>query len=307
MTGCVEDDLWSAGLRRTSSNTSPKSHSTTPATSRPSTASTKMRSELPLKAAHQNFSMADCRSMPQPNIHYRWRRELYWYNCAPVIAVTLVSTWTESTRQHTTIVTAVHIRLMTPTTLAFALRGRPHWQWNRYGRRRPKPRNTSTWRLMRRANNNNGLLPDNRIKFSSVNSRRLNCDCELQIRPTSWTLLNNVDLHSHKTLALWPIGKNSYRGRRYVTSYDLTNNSPLSTTFLPWTPRLLLEHIGRLVWMSVSGCRGRRFEPRQQYVVCLSKILYLHCFSRLRCEMSTRWGQPRDGCSVLWAFRRNST
>ena len=32
--------------------------------------------------------------------------------------------------------------------------------------------------------------------------------------------------------------KTSYSGRRYVTSYDLTNNSPLSTTFLPWTPRL---------------------------------------------------------------------
>ena len=23
--------------------------------------------------------------------------------------------------------------------------------------------------------------------------------------------------------------------------------------------------------------------------------------------MSTRWGQPREGCSMLWAFRRNST
>ena len=52
---------------------------------------------------------------------------------------------------------------------------------------------------------------------------------------------------------------------------------------------------------------GRLFEPRQQYVVSLSKILYPHCFSRLSCEMSTRWGQPREGCSVLWAFRRNST
>ena len=37
--------------------------------------------------------------------------------------------------------------------------------------------------------------------------------------------------------------------------------------------------------MSVSGCRGRRFEPRQQYVVSLSKILYLHCFSRLSSEI----------------------
>ena len=31
----------------------------------------------------------------------------------------------------------------------------------------------------------------------------------------------------------------------------------------------------------------------------LSKRLYPHCFSRLSCEMSTRWGQPREGCSVL--------
>ena len=47
--------------------------------------------------------------------------------------------------------------------------------------------------------------------------------------------------------------------------------------------------IGRLARMSVSGYRGRRFEPRQQHVVSLSKILHLHCFSRLSCEMSTRW------------------
>ena len=55
------------------------------------------------------------------------------------------------------------------------------------------------------------------------------------------------------------------------------------------------------------GYRGRRFEHRQQYVVSLSKKLYPHCFSQLSCEMSTRWGQPLEGCSVLWAFRRNST
>ena len=61
----------------------------------------------------------------------------------------------------------------------------------------------------------------------------------------------------------------------------------------------LAEHIGRLARMSVSGYRGSRFEPRQQYVVSLSKTLYPHCFSRLSCEMSTRWGQPREGCSVL--------
>ena len=34
-------------------------------------------------------------------------------------------------------------------------------------------------------------------------------------------------------------------------------------------------------------------------VFSLSKRLYPHCFSRLSCEMSTRWGQPREGCSVL--------
>ena len=34
-------------------------------------------------------------------------------------------------------------------------RGWQRWQWNRYGLRRPKPRNATSWRLMRRANNNN--------------------------------------------------------------------------------------------------------------------------------------------------------
>ena len=34
------------------------------------------------------------------------------------------------------------------------------------------------------------------------------------------------------------------------------------------------KHIGRLARISVSGYRGRLFEPRQQYVVSLSKTLY---------------------------------
>ena len=34
-----------------------------------------------------------------------------------------------------------------------------------------------------------------------------------------------------------------------------------------------IEHIGRLDRMSVSGYRGRRFEPRHKYVVSLSKTL----------------------------------
>ena len=54
------------------------------------------------------------------------------------------------------------------------------------------------------------------------------------------------------------------------------------------------EDIGRMARMSgldteVDG---------MLYVVSFSKTLYSHCFSRLCCEMS-RWGQPREGCSVL--------
>ena len=58
MTGRIEGDLRSASFNLAFSNTSPKSHSTTPATSRLSAAPSKMRPELPLKAAHQNCLMA---------------------------------------------------------------------------------------------------------------------------------------------------------------------------------------------------------------------------------------------------------
>ena len=37
---------------------------------------------------------------------------------------------------------------------------------------------------------------------------------------------------------------------------------------------------------------------QHQYVVSLNKTLYLHCFSRLSCQMSTRLGHPRQG----WLF-----
>ena len=60
-----------------------------------------------------------------------------------------------------------------------------------------------------------------------------------------------------------------------------------------------IEHIGLVVRMSILDTKGRRFEPQHQYVFSLNKRLYPHCFSRLSCEMSTRWGQPREGCSVL--------
>ena len=154
MIGRNDDDLWSVGLRLTSSNTSPQSHSATPATSRQSAASTKMRSELSLNAAHQNCSIADRRPLLQPNTHCKGRQEQYWHNCAPVTVASLVSTWGESTRLGATIATTVVFRLMTPNTSSTALRSLPYWQNNRYGLHRPNQRSTSTWRLMRLANNN---------------------------------------------------------------------------------------------------------------------------------------------------------
>ena len=53
--------------------------------------------------------------------------------------------------------------------------------------------------------------------------------------------------------------------------------------------RLICGYVGRFARMSVSEYRGRRFEPWYLYVVSLSKRLYPHCFSRVSCEMSTRW------------------
>ena len=45
-----------------------------------------------------------------------------------------------------------------------------------------------------------------------------------------------------------------------------------------------MNYIGHVVRITVSGYRGRRFETRQhEYVVSLSKALYLRCFSRLSC------------------------
>ena len=77
---------------------------------------------------------------------------------------------------------------------------------------------------------------------------------------------------------------------RYIDFFHLKYDSDFTAN---------LEHIGHVVRMSVSRYKGRRFEPRQQYVVSVSRTLYPHCCSRLSCEMSTRWGQPREGCSVL--------
>ena len=59
------------------------------------------------------------------------------------------------------------------------------------------------------------------------------------------------------------------------------------------------EHIGRLARMSVLDTDVDGSSPGSSMLFPLSKTLYSHCFSRLSCEISTRWGQPREGCSVL--------
>ena len=61
---------------------------------------------------------------------------------------------------------------------------------------------------------------------------------------------------------------------KYLFEIELQANSVICCNI-----RLYSEHIGHLVRMSVSGYRGRRFEPRHLYVVSLSKTLYPHCSS----------------------------
>ena len=102
-----------------------------------------------------------------------------------------------------------------------------------------------------------------------------------------------------------------------LSSLDLWTNPDKVETFLAtWGERLLaatwfreLDSAGSTLveWGRQQQQQQQRFNPQHQYVFSLSKRLYPHCFSRLSCEMSTRWGQPREGCSVLWALRRNST
>ena len=65
---------------------------------------------------------------------------------------------TSSTRQITFLVaerpmSAMLLRLSASVCRWY--RSWPHWQWNRYSLSRPKPRNITSCRLMRRANNNN--------------------------------------------------------------------------------------------------------------------------------------------------------
>ena len=76
-------------------------------------------------------------------------------------------------------------------------------------------------------------------------------------------------------------------------------NNRLHLTYMTYIYLTYIERIGLVVRVSILDTKGRRFEPQNQYVFSLSKILYPHYFSRLSCEMSTRWGQSREGCSVL--------
>ena len=95
----------------------------------------------------------------------------------------------------------------------------------------------------------------------------------------------------------------------YLTYVDILRLQSIS---LPFTACALSEAtingyvscfflIGHVVRISVSGYRGRGFEPwiPKKNVVPLSKTLYPHCFSRLSCEISTRWGHSLEGSSVL--------
>ena len=59
----------------------------------------------------------------------------------------------------------------------------------------------------------------------------------------------------------------------------------------------VLEHIGHVCKMSVSGYIDRQFKPcLHQYVVSLSKTLNLHFFSQLSWELSTTREYPHEGC-----------
>ena len=84
-----------------------------------------------------------------------------------------------------------------------------------------------------------------------------------------------------------------------VTLRQICLSNLLTRTNIYWLLVVILailnEHIGLVVRMSILDTKGRRFEPQHQYVFSLSKRLYPHCFSQLSCEMSTRWGQPREG------------
>ena len=104
-------------------------------------------------------------------------------------------------------------------------------------------------------------------------------------------------MHFHNLPTLINIGNAQIPFKQSVKNLGFTLDCHL--TMNAYSMNAYMEHIGLVVRMSILDTKGRRFEPQHQYVFSLSKRLYPHCFSELICEMSTRWGQPREGCSVL--------
>ena len=147
---------------------------------------------------------------------------------------------------------------------------------------------------------------------SYLNSQNLNNTCQSACRPGHSTetallkVVNDLFLSPNKgiifVLALIDFSSAFDTIDHPTLVHRLHTDFGFTDTVLQW-----LWTIGVVVRMSILDTKGWRFEPQHQYIFSLSKRLYPHCFSRLSCEMSTRWGQPREGCSVLWALRRNST
>ena len=131
-------------------------------------------------------------------------------------------------------------------------------------------------------------LNDNKIELMLVTSKRTK---HLNNLPATITIEN----------AQIPF-KQSVKNFGFTLGCHLTMNAHVSNiarTCYFELRRLASIRRGLVARMSIFDTKGRRFEPQHQYVFSLSKRLYPHCFSRLSCEMSTRWGQPREGCSVL--------
>ena len=48
-----------------------------------------------IESSSSKLLNGDRRPLPQPNIHWQGRQEVYWHNCAPSTAESMVSTWIE--------------------------------------------------------------------------------------------------------------------------------------------------------------------------------------------------------------------
>ena len=150
-------------------------------------------------------------------------------------------------------------------------------------------------------------------KISELLHSMQSCISDVNVWATANTLKHNDKMselmlftskiikHLHNLFTSITIGnaqlpfRHSVKKLGFTLDSHLTFNAHVSNMLRHATVNCVVWHLSNVGF----GYRGRRFEPRQQYVVSLSKTLYPHCFSRLSCEMSTRWEQPREGCSVL--------